>query len=146
MYTRPYIGQVMITVLALAVLYSTRATAQSPQPLDPQIVLQQASQAAAEIGNNSSQSSMLVKVAETYRAMGLQTEARAILSRAPIKAKTMDDVKRMRGLAEIAGAQAGMGDIDEARSALREALQIQDSSLAHGGWESLAFLNEPKAD
>lgn len=154
MDTRPYIGQVMITVLALALVYSDPASAQSSRPLDPQFILQQAGQAADTAENSGIKIELLIKLSQAYADSGDSTESKAIISRAAANARAMKDrnitmevIKqlppgltipeglkipdrienpRASFLTQVAQAQIRAGDPEGAKMTLEEAIQLQD--------------------
>jgi tetratricopeptide (TPR) repeat protein len=127
------------------------------KPPDIRDILFQASHAADEIEPDSlDQSDTFIKIAEAYGALGDQTGARATLARALSNARGMTDIiysqetqeanakilppgvrafmptgspnQRVEALTRIADAQARLGDPDDAKATLREALYFHDPS------------------
>ncbi len=117
-----------MTFFALAVLWSCHVPAAFCKPPDLRVILQQTSQAADEIESSWDQIDIFIKLADAYSEMGDQTEAEAALARALMRARAMEDRHRIGALTTIAKAQGRMGKVNEAKTTLQEALQIEDPS------------------
>jgi len=78
MYTRPTIGQVTITALALAVVYSMRAAAHSPRPPDLRILTRQETPPFDDIEYGGTQCNRIANSAGAYAGAWNRTQSRGV--------------------------------------------------------------------
>jgi len=114
----------LMTVLVFPVLWSVHTPAETLNPPEPTEILQQASQAVEEM-EGGAPLSLYINLAEAYKEIGRKTDAEETLFQA---AKYARAHSYMAGLAQIAKAQAEMGNVSEAKITLQEALKIDEPS------------------